>query len=158
MSHKKHHHNPNQSLEREAVTVLKKIEQVEEQIEQDLHPRKSELTHVQLAFGGTIMQGPLNINVGQKTKATVLGFDQNGAAFTGVIPAATYTIDNSALDSSTADGANGSDIVSLAAGTANLSVSLTSAEGLALSDTAQIINAATAQVLSSVKLDFSQPA
>ena len=104
------------------------------------------------------MQGPVNINVGQKTKATVLGFDQNGAAFTGPIPTATYAIDNTALDSATDDGANGSDIVSLAAGTANLSVSLTSAEGLPLSDSTQIINAAPAPVLSSVKLDFTQPA
>ncbi len=103
-------------------------------------------------------QGPVTLTVGQKTKATVLGFDQNGAPFAGTIPPITYTIDNSTLDSSTPDGANGDDIVSLGAGTANLTASLTTAEGVALQDTETITNVAQAPVLSSVKIDFSTPA
>lgn len=111
-------------------------------------------------LGETIMaEGPLTITVGQSTKATVDGFDQNGAPWTGAIPPVTYSIDNSTLDSSTPESDNFTDdIVSLAAGTANLTASLTTVEGKALTDTETITNVAQAPVLSSIKINFSTPA
>ncbi len=127
-----------------------------EEIEQAVSPK---LAFIKITFQGDSMAlGPVKLTVGQKTKATILGFDQTGAAWTGAIPPATYSIDNSAVDSSTPDASNGDDIVSLADGVANLTASLTSAEGVALSDTETITNTAVVPVLSSVKIDFTTPA
>lgn len=124
-------------------------------------PPSPALTTIQLQFGGiTMALGPVTMNVGQKTKATVQGFDQNGLAFTGTLPTVTYTIDNAALNSGVSDGANGFDITSLASGVANLTASVTTAEGLALSDVEQITNsgATGTSVLTSIKVDFTTPA
>jgi hypothetical protein len=149
-------------LEKKEIEILRQIEEdADEQVRLDreilarLGPPK--LSFIKIKFGGT-MQGPVTLTVGQKTKATVVGFDQNGAVFTGTIPPVTYTLDNPAFDSSTPDGSNGDDIVSLAAGVANLTAALTTAEGVALTDTETITNTAVVQKLSSIKIDFSTPA
>src|SRR5882762_1845318 len=96
-------------LEKKEIEILRQIEEdADEQVRLDreilkrLSPR---LNFIKLKFGGT-MQGPVTLTVGQKTKATVVGFDQTGAVFTGTIPSVTYSIDNPALDSSTPDGSN----------------------------------------------------
>lgn len=105
------------------------------------------------------MLGPVTFTAkGQTSKATVKGFDQFGAPWTGTLPSVTYSIDNATLDSSMPDASNGDDLVSLAAGVANLTASLTSAEGVALSDTETVTNVFAAPVLSSVKIDFTTPA
>jgi hypothetical protein len=142
--------------EKEEIRILKHIE---EDLDELVAQGKKRLSFIKIAFaiGGRMAQGPVTLSVGQSTKATVVGFDQNGAVFTGTIPPVTYTLDNPALDSSTPDGANGDDIVSLAAGVANLTASLTTAEGMALSDTETITNTAIVQVLSSIKIDFATP-
>lgn len=140
--------------EQEEIRLLHQILIVLREIRHELRPRR--LSSIKIRFGGR-MQGPVTLSVGQHTKATVVGFDQFGAVFNGTIPAVSYTLDNPALDSATDDGANGSDIVSLAAGVANLTASLTTAEGVALSDTETITNTEVVQVLSSVKIDFSTP-
>lgn len=105
-------------------------------------------------------EGPVTLTVGQKTVASVDGFDQNGAPFAGTIPTPTWSIDNAALDSIAADSANASneDVTSLAVGTANLTASLVTAEGATLSDTETVTNIAQALVLSSIKINFSTPA
>jgi hypothetical protein len=103
------------------------------------------------------MQGPISITVGQKTTLTVLGFDQFGAPFTGPIPTPAWSVDNTTLDSSTPQP-DGSDVLaSLAGGAANVTASLTSAEGKALTDTEVVTNLAQAPVLSSIKIDHTQP-
>lgn len=121
-----------------------------------LRPR---LTTIRINFGGT-MADTVTLKVGQKTKATVLGFDQNGQPFTGTMPAATFSIDSPSLDSIADDGAGGSDVTSLAEGPAVLSATLVTAEGASLSATGAITNTPAtgpAQVLSSTKINFSDP-
>ena len=114
---------------------------------------------VRFTLGGHMAEGPVTATVGQSFKATVDGFDQFGAPWTGAVPPVSYSIDNPALDSSTPESDNFTDdLVSLGAGTANLTASLTTAEGKVLSDTETITNVAAAPVLSSIKINFSTPA
>lgn len=101
-------------------------------------------------------EGPVTLTVGQTTIASIDGFDQFGAAWTGAVPSPSWSIDQSAMDSITADGSN-EDVTSLAAGTANLTASLTTAEGKLLSDSEVITNVAQAPVLSSIKINFAAP-
>jgi len=136
--------------ERQEILLLKQI--------RDRLPTPSQLSSIKIRFGGIMAVGPVTLTVGQRTKATVVGFDQFGAPFTGSIPAASFSLDNTTLDSGTDDGAGGFDITSLAAGVANLTAVLTTAEGIGLQDTETITNVAIVPVLSSIKLDFSTPA
>lgn len=136
--------------ERQEIALLRQI--------RDKLPTPAKLSSIKIRFGGSKMVGPVTLSVGQKTKATVAGFDQFGAPFTGPLPTATFTLDNPTLDSGVDDGAGGFDVTSLAAGVANLTVALTTAEGTALTDTETITNVAVQQVLSSIKIDFSTPA
>ena len=142
-------------LERKIDHQTEEIEELERGQEELLRLLRPRLSFIKITFGGNMAQGPATLTIGDKKKATVLGFDQNGAAWTGAIPPVTYSIDNAALDSSTPDATNGDDLVSLAVGVANLTASLTTAEGKALSDTEQITNVAAAPVLSSIKIDIS---
>lgn len=119
------------------------------------------LSRISLVFGGTMSQGPVTLTPATpRTKATVLGFNADGSPFTGTMPTATYTPDSTSFASFTDDGTNGSDIVGSADGTTNLGVTLTTAEGVPLSDSSQVITSGfsgTTQVLASIKLDFSTP-
>lgn len=163
--HEKHDHDEKEELhllreqvrqliqlhldERQEILLLKQI--------RDRLPTPSQLSSIKIRFGG-IMAGPVTLTVGQKTKATVVGFDQFGAPFNGTLPPASFSLDNTTLDSGTSDGAGGFDITSLAAGVANLTAALSTAEGIGLQDTETITNVAIVPVLSSIKLDFSTPA
>jgi hypothetical protein len=160
MSHQRHDRDEQEELNLEREQVALQSEEVEflRDIKQELGPKILSFIKIAFSTGGSMALGPVLMNVGQKTKATVKGFDQNGAPFSGTIPPATYAIDNAAFDSSTPDGTNGDDLVSLSAGVANLTASLTSAEGLALTDTETVTNSAVVPVLSSIKIDFSTPA
>ena len=104
-------------------------------------------------------EGPVTLTVGQVTVASVDGYDQNGAPFTGTIPTPVWSIDNAALDSIAADSNNAAneDVTSLAAGTANLTATVTTAAGTTLTDTETITNLAEAPVLSSIKINFATP-
>jgi hypothetical protein len=143
---------------REESEEIKVLQQIEEDLD-ELVAQGKKLSFIKIQFNsGVTMLGPVKLTIGQKTKATVVGFDQTGAPWTGAIPPVTYALDQPTFDSSTPDGSNGDDIVSLAAGVANLVGSLTTVEGLALTDTETITNSAVVAVLSSVKIDFSKPA
>ena len=102
--------------------------------------------------------GPLTLTtVGQTGTAVVVGFDQFGNPWTGAIPPVTYAIDNSSIATSTPNPDNLTDLVTAVAnGTANLTGSLTTAEGLALSDVEQVIVAiqTAPPVLSAIKVQF----
>jgi hypothetical protein len=144
--------------EGEEIERLKRIEKKEDRelallelIESQLKPRP---TFIKIQFGGT-MPGPVTLNVGQKTTATVQGFDQNGAPFAIDFTAnpVTWTIDNASLDSSTPQPDQSDLIVSLAAGVANLTATCAG-----LTDTETITNVAVAPILSSIKINFSAPA
>lgn len=117
------------------------------------------LTNIKLNFGGT-MANSVTLNVGQATKATVIALDQNGAPFTGTLPAVTYTVDQPSVANANPDGNNGADVTGVAGGSAVLTASLTTNEGLALTAQGNIaVNpVTTAPVLSSIQVDFSQPA
>lgn len=107
--------------------------------------------------------GPVTLTTpGQVAKAIVFGFDQNGNPMPAdfVMPAVTWAIDQSAIATIAADpdGVH-EDVTAVANGTANLTASLTSAEGLALVDVEQVIvNIPTppppTPVLTSIKVGF----
>lgn len=154
---------------KEQEQVLKEQEQTEKKIEKDLGalvgalvPR---LSVIKIAFTkGTIMaEGPVVLSSGQSTIASIDYFDQTGnpmpAGF--VPPNVTYAIDNAAIATSTPAADNQTDAVAyVSAGVANLTASLTSAEGLALTDTETVTCSPVVlppPVLSSVKINFSTP-
>lgn len=132
-------------LDRREVRVLKEIRE-------ELKPR---LSSIKIRFGGTMPVGPVTISVGQTVVASVVGFDQNGAPFTGTIPAATFAIDNPGV--ATIDAASGL-TTGVSGGTANATASVTSAEGLALTDTETVNVTAVVPVLSSIKISFDPAA
>lgn len=120
------------------------------------------LTKIKIQFGGIMPLGPVSLNIGQGTTASVVGFDQNGQPFTGPIPPVSFSIDNSAIASSTPNSDNATDqVTGVSAGVANLTANLTTAEGLALSDTETVTVVAVpppTPVLSSIKVSFTPPA
>jgi hypothetical protein len=139
--------------EKEIEEILREEKQILSELQLALAPR---LSFIKLKFvGGKMPEGPVTLTVGQKTVASVDGFDQNGAPFTGAMPAATFSVDSPTIDS--IDPVSGA-VVSLAAGTANITATLITAEGKSLSDTETATNVAQAPVLSSVKINFSTPA
>lgn len=124
-----------------------------------------QLTTIKLKFttGGIMAEGPVVLSSGQSTTATLDFFDAVGnpmpAGF--VPPVVTFTIDNAAVASSTPGADGQSDVVAyVAAGTAKLTASVTSAEGLALSDTETVTCSPVVllpPVLTSVRLNFGTP-
>lgn len=108
------------------------------------------------------MQGPVILNQGQSTVATVLYFDQTGAPMpsTFVPPPVSFLIDNSTIASSTPGADNQSDTVAyVAAGVANLTATVTGPNG-PLTDTETVTCnpvVVPPPVLSSIKIDFSTP-
>lgn len=118
------------------------------------------LAEIQIAFSkGTSMPtpGPVTLTtVGQQVTATVLGFDQFGQPFTGVMPAATLTSDDTSGAIVTFDPATGL-TTAVADGVANITATLTTAEGIGLTDTEAVTVAITpppTPVLSSIKVAF----
>lgn len=121
-----------------------------------------QLKQIRIQFGGIMPLGPVTLNVGQSATATVVGFDQLGAPWTGPIPTPTFSVDNPAIASSTpsADGQSAV-VLGVSEGVANESASLTTAEGLALSTSETVTVSAPppppppTPVLSSIKLNFA---
>jgi hypothetical protein len=150
------------SGEQEEIEILRDIDKTEHAILQQLKSQAPKLTFIKIAFsrGENIMaEGPVTLTVGQKTVASIDGFDQNGAIFAGPIPTPSWAIDNITMDSIAPDPTTpaNEDITSLAAGVANLTATVTSAEGRVLTDTETVTNVAAAPVLSSIKINFTTP-
>ena len=136
-------------------------------IEHDLHPptpppAQPQLTTIKIQFSkGTPMPtpGPVTLTTaGQQVTASVLGFDQNGQPFTGTMPPATLSSDDTAQAIVTFDPATGL-TTAVANGVANITANLTTAEGLALTDTEAVTVAIPVvplptPVLSSIKVAF----
>jgi hypothetical protein len=143
--------------EQEELEAGQSTEQAElKQILKDLQVLKPRLAFIKVFFGGNMSAGPVTLNIGQKTTASVVGFDQNGQPFNGPIPTPSYSIDDTSLDSiATSTDPSQEDVTSLAVGTANLTATVTGPSG-PLTDTEQVINVSP-QVLSSVKIQFSTP-
>ena len=119
------------------------------------------LSNIKLSFKGASMPiGPVTLTtVGQQVTASVVGFDQNGQPWTGTMPTATLVSDDTAQAIVTFDPSTGI-TAAVANGVVNVTGSLTSAEGLALTDTETITVAISgggggAPVLSSIKVNFS---
>ena len=120
------------------------------------------LSSIRIQFSkGTPMPtpGPVTLTTaGQQVTASVLGFDQNGQPFTGAMPPATLSSDDTAQAIVTFDPATGL-TTAVANGVANITASLTTAEGLALTDTEAVTVAIPVvppptPVLSSIKVAF----
>jgi hypothetical protein len=103
----------------------------------------------------------VSLAVGQMAIATVVGFDQTGAPFTGLIPNPTWSIDNPAFDKIAADPTNpqNEDVTSLAPGVATLTAGVAGPNGTTLTATGIVTNvpATTAPVLTSIGIQFSAP-
>lgn len=131
-----------------------------ELIEQRLRPQ---LKSIKIAFQGESHMptaGPITLtSAGQTVTASVLGFDQFGQPFTGAIPTATFASDDTAGAIVTFDPSTGL-VTAVANGVANITASLTSAEGLSLTDTEAVtvaipITPPPTPVLSSIKVAFA---
>lgn len=146
------------------AALVKETRELRQDIRKILQILKPQLvlTTIKIQFGGIMPLGPVTLNVGQSVTASVLGFDQNGNPMpsTFVMPPVSFTIDNSAIASSTPNADNATDqVTGVAPGVANLTANLTSAEGLALSDTETVTVPAVpppTPVLSSIKISFDQ--
>ena len=118
------------------------------------------LAAIQIQFTGASMPtpGPVTLTtVGQQVTASYVGFDQFGNAFTGPLPPATFSSDDTAGAIVTFDPATGL-TTAVANGVANITADVTSAEGLALTDTEAVtvaINPPPTPVLSSIKVAFA---
>jgi hypothetical protein len=101
--------------------------------------------------------GPTTLTTaGQTATASVVGFDQFGAPFTGPIPTPTFSSDDTAGAIVTFDPTTGL-VTAVANGVANITAKLTTVEGLALSDTEAVTVAITTTgtpVLTSIKVAF----
>lgn len=124
--------------------------------------RQKRLSSIKIVFGGNMAQGPVILNNGQATVATILYFDQSGnpmpSDFTP--PAVSYSINPAGIASSTPRDGQTDDIAFVAAGVATLTASCTSAEGLGLTDTETVTCVSTVPPppqLASIKIDFSDP-
>lgn len=104
--------------------------------------------------------GPVTLtSQGQQVTASVLGFDQNGQPFTGQMPTATLTSSDTAQAIVTFDPTTGL-TTAVANGVANITATLTTAEGLTLTDTEAVtvaiqVTPPPTPVLSSIKVAFA---
>lgn len=119
------------------------------------------LTSIKIAFQGATMAtpvaGPVTLtSAGQTVTASVLGFDQNGNPFTGTIPTPVFSSSDTGGAVITFDPSTGI-VTAVANGTAGITASVTSAEGLALTDTETVTVAipVVAPVLTSIKVAFA---
>jgi hypothetical protein len=120
------------------------------------------LTTIQIQFRRNIMPtaGPVTLTtLGQQVTASVLGFDQFGNPYTGVMPTATLSSDDTASAIVTFDPTTGL-TTAVANGVANITATLTTDEGVALTDTEAVTVAIPVvppptPVLSSIKVAFS---
>ena len=103
--------------------------------------------------------GPVTLtSVGQTVTASVIGYDQFGNVFTGTIPTPVFTSDDTAQAIVTFDPTTGL-TTAVANGVANITATLTTAEGLALTDTESVtvaipVTPPPTPVLSSIKVAF----
>lgn len=159
-----HHHKP-EPVQIENMQLRKIIEQNERIIRllcliaKEVEPPF--LASIQIQFQGASMAtpGPVTLSTaGQQVTASVVGFDQFGQPFTGTIPPATLSSDDTAGAIVTFDPTTGL-TTAVANGVANITATLTTAEGLSLTDTEAVTVAIPVvppptPVLSSIKVAF----
>lgn len=160
-----------EKLDHALIHGLERLDRKLEKIEREIGHDVPRLFNVKIAFTATstqlgvntmATQGPVTLTAaGQVVTASINGFDQFGNAWTGTIPPVTFTIDNAAFATSVpnADGITDT-VTAVATGVANLTASLTTAEGLALTDTETVtvnipVVPPPVAVLSSIKIAFA---
>ncbi len=142
---------------REILHEIRETHHEVEEIERILEPK---LRFIKIAFKENQMPGPITLTTaGQTTTASVVGFDQFGQPFTGPIPTPTFSSDDTAGAIVTLDPSTGL-VTAVANGVANITASLTSAEGLNLTDTETVtvaipVTPPPTPVLSSIKVAFA---
>lgn len=158
-----HHHEPEQVKNHQIERLIELAEmqlRVLYAIAREVAPPV--LNSIQIHFSGENMQavaGPITLTTaGQVVTASVLGFDQFGQPFTGTMPAATLSSDDATGAIVAFDPATGQ-TTAVANGVANITATLTTAEGLALTDTEAVTVAIPVvplptPVLSSIKVAF----
>ena len=116
------------------------------------HHRK--LSFIKIAHGRHKMLGPVSLQVGQKTTATVKGFDQFGAPFTidFIANPVSWTDSTPALASISLQADGSAVIAGVATGTDNLT-----AVCAGFTDTEVVTVLPGAPVLASIKIDFTTP-
>jgi len=150
----------NDRIDEEILETEQEILRTERKI---LHNQQPRLSTIKIAFQGETMAataGPITLTkVGQTATASVLGFDQFGAPFTGTMPAATLSASDIDGAIATFDPKTGL-VTAVANGVDNITAVLTTAEGLSLTDTEAVTVAIPvvpppAPVLSSIKVAFA---
>ena len=162
-----HQHHPEEPKQIKNHQLEKLIELAEAQlrflrvIAAEVAPPKLSLIKIQFSKGTSMpTAGPVTLTtLGQQVTASVLGFDQFGQPFTGTMPTATLSSDDTAQAIVTFDPTTGL-TTAVANGVANITASLTTAEGLSLTDTEAVTVAIPVvppptPVLSSIKVAFA---
>ena len=137
-------------LLREQLEAQRKELDLLRQIAQELKPPAAKLAFIKIAIGGTMPVGPATLTVGDKKTATVLGFDQNGAAFPIDFTAnpITWADDNeTAVQDAPTPASDG--LTAVAVGVANLSATCAG-----FTDTEAITVVAAAPKLASIKISI----
>jgi hypothetical protein len=149
-----HHHGRDRDRHENDGKELDELKRIEEDLDEIVTLLKPRLSFIKIAFGGNMAQGPVKLTVGQKTTASVLGFDQNGAPFAidfNANPVA-WTDDNETSVQDSTPTAPTDVLTALAAGVANIGATCGG-----FTDTEQATVSAVVPVLSSIKIDFSTP-
>lgn len=165
------HHHHHEAFRKKEIELLEESVKLEREQRDDLHAIRKDLdprlASIKVAFteknmGTTAVPpvpGPVVMDIGDVVVASIIGFDQFGAPWTGPIPTPTFSDDNEA--SSTLDETV-DEITGVAAGVNNVTGSLTTLEGLALTDTETVTVRPAAPpptpVLSSIKVAFTPKA
>ena len=160
-----HHREPEQLKNHQLEKLILLAEQqlrVLYEIAREVAPPR--LTSIDILFskGTTQMAtaGPVTLtSVGQTVTASVIGYDQFGNVFTGTLPTATLTSGDTVSAIVTFDPVTGL-TTAVANGVANITATLTTAEGVALTDTETVTVAIPVvppptPVLSSIKVAFA---
>jgi hypothetical protein len=144
------------------VDLARRLEKIHVELHRlDPHPHLASIK-IRFSRGSTMapVAGPITLTTaGAIAVASVLGFDQFGNPFTGPMPVASYSSDDTAGDIATFDPATGL-VTAVGNGVANITASLTTAEGEALTDTEAVTVALSGgggggtPVLSSIKVAF----
>jgi hypothetical protein len=146
--------------------ILRELHEIKHELHKLRHQIHQSIPHlasikIDFQFKGApymAIPGPITlVTVGQTVTASVVGYDQFGQVFTGELPAVTFTSDDASGSIVTLDG---SAITDVANGVANITATLTTAEGVALTDTESVTVAnpvvvPPAPVLSSIKVAFA---
>ncbi len=149
MKHRDDEESEEIRLLREQLRLSQQELAVLKQIAGELKP-EHKLSFIKLAIGGTMPVGPATLTVGDQKTATVLGFDQNGAAFAidFTTNPVTWTNDNeTAVTSAPTPASDG--LTAVAVGVDNLTATCAG-----FTDTESITVVAAAPKLASIKVSI----